>query len=177
MSCGRKLRLLLSLSLFFTLLFVPLLLIRMSPRQSQRAAALSRRADDPREGGLPQGSAASQQEQQRQRACRRRVAASVNVTGSPLTFSFPAFGSAPYCYQPTSQVLRAAGWREQADDSRRREATLVSKLGDPAKALAQGRPPYRRGHAYIDRLPNYTGPSPALSTLPAARAQGVSDFD
>ena len=174
MSCGRKLRLLLSLSLFFTLLFVPLLLIRMSPRQSQRAAALSRRAD-PRVGGSPQAGS-SQQEQQRQRACRRRVAASVNVTDSPLTFSFPAFGSAPYCYQPTSQVLRAAGWREQADDSRRREATLVSKLGDPAKALAQGRPPYRRGHAYIDRLPNYTGPSPALSTLPAARAQGVCDF-
>ena len=172
MSCGRKLRLLLSLSLFFTLLFVPLLLIRMSPRQSQRAAALARRAD-PRVGGLPHGSSASQQEQQRQRACRRRVAASVNVTDSPLTFSFPAFGSAPYCYQPTSQVLRAAGWREQADDSRRREATLVSKLGDPAKALAQGRPPYRRGHAYIDRLPNYTGPAPTLE--PARRqSSGVS---
>ena len=99
------------------------------------------------------------------------MAASVNVTDSPLTFSFPAFGSAPYCYQPTSQVLRAAGWREQADDSRRREATLVSKLGDPAKALAQGRPPYRRGHAYIDRFPTTPVRRPP-SNLPAARAQG-----
>eukprot|EP01045_Picozoa_sp_COSAG04_P041440 COSAG04_NODE_12596_length_645_cov_0.619048_1_plen_195_part_10 len=41
-----------------------------------------------------------------------------------------------------------------------RQATLVSRVPDPAKALTSATGaaslPYRRGHAYIDRLPNYT---------------------
>eukprot|EP01044_Picomonas_judraskeda_P014533 COSAG03_NODE_2321_length_2885_cov_17.353912_2_plen_191_part_00 len=59
------------------------------------------------------------------------------------------------------QVLTELGWLHDAEAGR--QATLVSRVPDPAKALS-GAPgssvplalPYRRGHAYIDRLPNYT---------------------
>lgn len=55
-------------------------------------------------------------------------------------------------------MLTELGWVHAAEAGR--QATLVSRVPDPAKALSaapgSASLPYRRGHAYIDRLPNYT---------------------
>ena len=74
--------------------------------------------------------------------CRRQVQKVVTVTDQPPSFSFPAYRT---CYQPTTQVLLAAGYIY----TRGYDATIVSRLSDPG-ALRQ---PYRVGAAYMDRLP------------------------